>query len=207
LPPPPVTSRQRGRVCGGAWGRWVLGTLVALALVAVAVQGWLLAGVRAELRRVTERLQVRGDTGTPGGLGDMGRSPPEKPAAHLIGEGGTLGHQSPTGAGGMNGDTVTQTPGPQRGEVHLGAPALRTCAHALLRIRKRTPRYPEPLDLLLNKGVHCPPAAGGGPWARSSFWGGLVRLEEGDEVFAQVQEPHLVLALDGTRSYFGMFMV
>ncbi|NXS12648.1 TNF14 factor, partial [Neodrepanis coruscans] len=93
-------------------------------------------------------------------------------------------------------------------QIHLSSPELRTCARSLLRIRKRTPRYPEPLDLLLHTGIHCPPnPGGGGPWARSGFWGGLVRLEEGDEVFVQVEEPRLVRALDGTRSYFGMFMV
>ncbi|NWR40734.1 TNF14 factor, partial [Tachuris rubrigastra] len=94
-------------------------------------------------------------------------------------------------------------------QIHLSSPELRSCAHSLLRIRKRSPRYPEPLDLFLNKGLHCPPPhePRGRPWARSSFLGGLVTLEEGDEVFAQVQEPQLVRALDGTRSYFGMFMV
>ncbi|NXU92567.1 TNF14 factor, partial [Xiphorhynchus elegans] len=95
-------------------------------------------------------------------------------------------------------------------QVHLSSPALLTCAHTLLRLRKRSPRYPRPLDLLLHNGVHCPPGPGGSrgtPWARSGFWGGLVHLEEGEEVFAQVREPRLVRAVDGTRSYFGMFMV
>lgn len=78
-PTPPVAAAThpvptwRRRVRRVAWGQWVLGTLVALALVAVAAQGWVLAGVRGELRRVTEKLQVRGDMGgTWGAHGDMG---------------------------------------------------------------------------------------------------------------------------------------
>ncbi|XP_032533179.1 tumor necrosis factor ligand superfamily member 14 [Chiroxiphia lanceolata] len=196
---PPVPSRRRWRGRGaGTCGRWVLGTLVALALVALAVQGWVLVGLRGDLDRVTERLQETG--------ADLSSQP-----------NGSLRWESRNswaflrGLGYRGGSLLCRRPGLYfvYAQVHLSSPELRSCAHALLRIRKRSPHYPEPLDLLLNKGVHCPPPAprGGGPWARSSFFGGLVELEEGDEVFAQVQEPRLVRALDGTRSYFGMFMV
>ncbi|XP_009864363.1 PREDICTED: tumor necrosis factor ligand superfamily member 14, partial [Apaloderma vittatum] len=69
-------------------------------------------------------------------------------------------------------------------------------------IHKRTPRYPGVLDLLVNQVVYCPQVQGGA-WVRQSFLGGLVRLEEGDEVFTRVRAPELVRVVDGTRSYFG----
>lgn len=90
--------------------------------------------------------------------------------------------------------------------MQLGAPGCPARAATLHGIHKRTPRYPGVLDLLVNKVVYCPQAHQV-PWARNSFLGGLVRLETGDEVFTQVQAPELVRAVDGTRSYFGMFMV
>ncbi|XP_009982319.1 PREDICTED: tumor necrosis factor ligand superfamily member 14, partial [Tauraco erythrolophus] len=73
-------------------------------------------------------------------------------------------------------------------------------------IHKRTPRYPGVLDLLVNTVVYCPRAQED-PWVKQSFLGGLVHLETGDEVFTRVQAPEVVRAVDGTRSYFGMFMV
>jgi len=90
--------------------------------------------------------------------------------------------------------------------VQLGAPGCPARAATLHGIHKRTPRYPGVLDLLVNKVVYCPQVHGA-PWARHSFLGGLVRLEAGDEVFTRVQAAELVRAVDGTRSYFGMFMV
>ncbi|XP_037263510.1 tumor necrosis factor ligand superfamily member 14 [Falco rusticolus] len=214
LPPPrtppgattPLSTWRRRR-WGGSWGQWVLGTLVALALVAVAVQGWVLAGVRGELQRVTTRLQ------TP--------PPAKKPAAHLIAD-ATISSQAngslrwdPTkawaflrGLGYQGGSLVCHQPGLYfvYAKVQLGAPACPAPAATLHGIHKRTPRYPGILDLLVNKVVYCPQSRGG-PWARHSFLGGLVRLERGDEVFTRVQAPQLVRAVDGSRSYFGMFMV
>ncbi|NWX20504.1 TNF14 factor, partial [Aegotheles bennettii] len=91
-------------------------------------------------------------------------------------------------------------------KVQLGSSGCPTRAATLHGIHKRTPRYPEVLDLLVNKVLYCPQAHGV-PWARHSFLGGLVHLETGDEVFTRVQAPELVRVVDGTRSYFGMFMV
>ncbi|NXJ86654.1 TNF14 factor, partial [Trogon melanurus] len=91
-------------------------------------------------------------------------------------------------------------------KVQLGArgcPSRNVTFHG---IHKRTPRYPGVLDLLVNQVVYCPQVQGGA-WVRQSFLGGLVRLEEGDEVFTRVRAPELVRVVDGTRSYFGMFMV
>ncbi|XP_010567191.1 PREDICTED: tumor necrosis factor ligand superfamily member 14 [Haliaeetus leucocephalus] len=192
--PPPVPAWRR-RVRGGAWGRWVLGTLVALALVAVAVQGWVLAGVRGELQRVTARLQIAGADVSSQPNGSL-RWEPGKSWAFIRG----LGYRG--------GSLVCRQPGLYfvYAKVQLGAPGCPARAATLHGIHKRTPRYPGVLDLLVNKVVYCPQAHQV-PWARNSFLGGLVRLETGDEVFTQVQAPELVRAVDGTRSYFGMFMV
>ncbi|NXW38589.1 TNF14 factor, partial [Phaetusa simplex] len=207
----PPTPMWRRRVRGVAWGRWVLGTLVALALVAVAVQGWVLVGVRGELQRVTAQLQ-HPDTHTP--------TPPTSP--FLPAAGADLSSQ-PNGSlrwepgkswafirglGYRDGSLVCRQPGLYfvYSKVQLGAPGCPARAATLHGIHKRTPRYPGILDLLVTKVVYCPQPHGT-PWARQSFLGGLVRLEAGDEVFTRVQAPELVRAVDGTRSYFGMFMV
>ncbi|KAF1558245.1 Tumor necrosis factor ligand superfamily member 14, partial [Eudyptes schlegeli] len=209
---PPAPAWRR-RVRGGAWGRWVLGTLVALALVAVAAQGWVLAGVRGELQRVTARLQHPAYLGPP----DHPPHTPPHPAA------GADVSSQPNGSlrweprkswafirglGYRGGSLVCRQPGLYfvYAKVQLGAPGCPTRAATLHGIHKRTPRYPGVLDLLVNKVVYCPQTHGA-PWARQSFLGGLVRLEMGDEVFTRVQAPELVRAADGTRSYFGMFMV
>ncbi|XP_074423071.1 tumor necrosis factor ligand superfamily member 14-like [Larus michahellis] len=226
LPPPqapmcaatPPTPTWRRRVRGVAWGRWVLGTLVALALVAVAVQGWVLAGVRGDLQRVMAQLQGNQPLSEKM-LQD--RPPTRKPAAHLI-AGADLSSQ-PNGSlrwepgkswafirglGYREGSLVCRQPGLYfvYSKVQLGAPGCPVRAATLHGIHKRTPRYPGILDLLVTKVVYCPQPHGT-PWARQSFLGGLVRLEAGDEVFTRVQAPELVRAVDGTRSYFGMFMV
>ncbi|NWH69114.1 TNF14 factor, partial [Geococcyx californianus] len=91
-------------------------------------------------------------------------------------------------------------------KVQLGARGCPGRATTLHGIHKRSPRYPGVLDLLVNKVLYCPQAHEA-PWARHSFLGGLVRLQTGDEVFTRVQAPQLVRAVDGTRSYFGMFML
>ncbi|NXY00501.1 TNF14 factor, partial [Centropus bengalensis] len=91
-------------------------------------------------------------------------------------------------------------------KVQLGARGCPSRASTLHGIHKRSRRYPGVLDLVVNKVLHCPQAQEV-PWVRPSFLGGLVNLEEGDEVFTRVQAPELVRVVDGTRSYFGMFMV
>ncbi|KAM7079804.1 tumor necrosis factor ligand superfamily member 14 [Ciconia boyciana] len=203
---PPVPAWRR-RVRVGAWGRWVLGTLVALALVAVAVQGWVLAGVRGELQKVTARLQASGDQPLSEKVLQAGADVSSQPNGSLRWEPGKS-WAFIRGLGYRGGSLVCRQPGLYfvYAKVQLGAPGCPTRAATLHGIHKRTPRYPGVLDLLVNKVVYCPEAHGV-PWARHSFLGGLVRLEIGDEVFTRVQAPELVRAVDGTRSYFGMFMV
>ncbi|KAL2764232.1 tumor necrosis factor ligand superfamily member 14 isoform 2 [Daubentonia madagascariensis] len=72
---------------------------------------------------------------------------------------------------------------------------------------KRTPRYPEELELLVSRRSPCGRATNSRVWWDSSFLGGIVHLEAGEEVIVRVPEERLVRLRDGTRSYFGAFMV
>ncbi|KAM6167134.1 tumor necrosis factor ligand superfamily member 14 isoform 2-T2 [Erethizon dorsatum] len=72
---------------------------------------------------------------------------------------------------------------------------------------KRTPRYPEELELLVSRRSPCGRANGSRVWWDSSFLGGVVHLEAGEEVIVRVPDERLVRLRDGTRSYFGAFMV
>lgn len=72
---------------------------------------------------------------------------------------------------------------------------------------KRTPRYPEELELLVSRQSPCEKGTGSRIWWDSSFLGGVVHLDAGEEVVVRVQEERLIRLRDGTRSYFGAFMV
>ncbi|XP_011798936.1 PREDICTED: tumor necrosis factor ligand superfamily member 14 isoform X2 [Colobus angolensis palliatus] len=80
-----------------------------------------------------------------------------------------------------------------------------TITHGLY---KRTPRYPEELELLVSQQSPCGRATSNSRvWWDSSFLGGVVHLEVGEEVVVRVLDERLVRLRDGTRSYFGAFMV
>lgn len=72
---------------------------------------------------------------------------------------------------------------------------------------KRTPRYPEELELLVSRRSPCGRANSSRVWWDSSFLGGVVHLEAGEEVIVRVPDERLIRLRDGTRSYFGAFMV
>ncbi|KAL6087016.1 hypothetical protein STEG23_009164 [Scotinomys teguina] len=72
---------------------------------------------------------------------------------------------------------------------------------------KRTSRYPKELELLVNRRSPCGRANSSRVWWDSSFLGGVVHLEAGEEVVVRVPGDRLVRPRDGTRSYFGAFMV
>ncbi|XP_016053477.1 PREDICTED: tumor necrosis factor ligand superfamily member 14 isoform X2 [Miniopterus natalensis] len=72
---------------------------------------------------------------------------------------------------------------------------------------KRTPRYPEELELLVSRRSPCGQGTSSRVWWDSSFLGGVVHLDAGEEVIVRVPEQHLIRLRDGTRSYFGAFMV
>lgn len=72
---------------------------------------------------------------------------------------------------------------------------------------KRTPRYPEELELLVSRRSPCGRGTSARVWWDSSFLGGVVHLDAGEEVVVRVPDERLVRLRDGTRSYFGAFMV
>lgn len=72
---------------------------------------------------------------------------------------------------------------------------------------KRTARYPEELELLVSRRSPCGRAGSPRVWWDSSFLGGVVHLDAGEEVVVRVPDESLVRVRDGTRSYFGAFMV
>ncbi|KFO28790.1 Tumor necrosis factor ligand superfamily member 14 [Fukomys damarensis] len=72
---------------------------------------------------------------------------------------------------------------------------------------KRTPRYPEELELLVSRRSPCGRGNTSRVWWDSSFLGGVVHLEAGEEVVVRVPDERLIRLRDGTRSYFGAFMV
>lgn len=72
---------------------------------------------------------------------------------------------------------------------------------------KRTSRYPEELELLVSRRSPCGRTNTSRVWWDSSFLGGVVHLEAGEEVVVRVPGDRLVRPRDGTRSYFGAFMI
>ncbi|XP_031545498.2 tumor necrosis factor ligand superfamily member 14 isoform X1 [Vicugna pacos] len=72
---------------------------------------------------------------------------------------------------------------------------------------KRTARYPEELELLVSRRSPCGRVSSSRVWWDSSFLGGLVHLDAGEEVVVRLPDERLVRLRDGTRSYFGAFMV
>ncbi|KAM4856162.1 tumor necrosis factor ligand superfamily member 14 isoform 6-T6 [Callospermophilus lateralis] len=154
------------------------------------------------------------------------RSPQANPAAHLTGANASL-----TGSGGpllwetqlglaflrglnySNGALVTTEAGYYYvySKVQLGGigcPQGPTgglpITHGLY---KRTPRYPKELELLVSRRSPCGRANSFRLWWDSSFLGGVVHLDAGEEVVVRVPDERLIRLRDGTRSYFGAFMV
>ena len=72
---------------------------------------------------------------------------------------------------------------------------------------KRTASYPEEVELLVNRRSRCGRAEGSQVWWDSSFLSGVVHLDVGDEVVVRMPGERVIQVHDGTRSYFGAFMV
>ncbi|XP_026260226.1 tumor necrosis factor ligand superfamily member 14 isoform X3 [Urocitellus parryii] len=172
------------------------------------------------------RLSLDPDAGSREKLRQEQRSPQANPAAHLTGANASL-----TGSGGpllwetqlglaflrglnySNGALVTTEAGYYYvySKVQLGGigcPQGPTgglpITHGLY---KRTPRYPKELELLVSRRSPCGRANSFRLWWDSSFLGGVVHLDAGEEVVVRVPDERLIRLRDGTRSYFGAFMV
>ncbi|XP_071066093.1 tumor necrosis factor ligand superfamily member 14 isoform X2 [Dasypus novemcinctus] len=218
-----LERRRRRRPYSAAWVG--LGLLLLLLGAGLAVEGWFLLQVHWRLGEIGARLPD-GDARSWEQLVQERRSHQTSPAAHLTGansslmrSGGPLlwetqlGLAFLRGLGYRNGALVTSRAGyyyiyskVQLGSVDCprGLAGNLPITHGLY---KRTARYPKELELLVSRRSRCGRSGGARVWWDSSFLGGLVHLEAGEEVVVRVSEDWPVRLHDGTRSYFGAFMV
>ncbi|XP_077608043.1 tumor necrosis factor ligand superfamily member 14 isoform X1 [Crocuta crocuta] len=211
---PPCTAAQLG-----------LGLVLLLLAAGLAVQGWFLLRLHWRLGEMVTPL-LDGEAESWKQLTEERRSHQANPAAHLTGANSSL-----TGSGGpllwetklglaflrglsyRDGSLVIAQAGYYYiySKVQLGGVG---CPQGLTGglpithgLYKRTPRYPEELELLVSRRSPCGRATGSRVWWDSSFLGGVVHLDAGEEVVVRVPDERLVRLRDGTRSYFGAFMV
>ncbi|XP_007169149.2 tumor necrosis factor ligand superfamily member 14 [Balaenoptera acutorostrata] len=215
-------SRRR-QPCSAA--RLGLGLLLLLLATGVAVQGWFLLQLHWRLEVMATSLQDRG--AGPRDLLVQDRRPQQaNPAAHLTGanssltgSGGPLLWETKLGLAFLRG--LTYRDGAlviaQAGYYYIyskvqlggvGCPQGLTGSLPITHgLYKRTARYPEELELLVSRRSPCGRASSPQVWWDSSFLGGVVHLDAGEEVVVRVPDESLVRVRDGTRSYFGAFMV
>ncbi|XP_058584239.1 tumor necrosis factor ligand superfamily member 14 [Neofelis nebulosa] len=214
-------SRRQRQPCSAS--QLGLGLLLLLLAAGLAVQGWFLLQLHWRLgEMVTPLLDGEAESWKQQGR----RSLQANPAAHLTGANSSL-----TGSGGpllwetklglaflrglsyRDGSLVI----PRAGYYYIyskvqlggvGCPQGLTSGLPITHgLYKRTPRYPEELELLVSRRSPCGRATGPRVWWDSSFLGGVVHLDAGEEVVVRVPDERLVRLRDGTRSYFGAFMV
>uniref|UniRef100_A0A8C6WCY5 Tumor necrosis factor (ligand) superfamily, member 14 n=1 Tax=Nannospalax galili TaxID=1026970 RepID=A0A8C6WCY5_NANGA len=207
----------RRRHCSMAQGS--LAVLLLLTSSGLATQGWFLLRLHRQLGEVVARLPVSGH-------GDPSLSHQANPAAHLtganaslIGRGGPLLWETRLGLAFLrglryhDGALVTTEAGYYYvySKVQLsgvGCPqGLASGLPITHGLYKRTTHYPKELELLVSRRSPCGRANSSRVWWDSSFLGGVVHLEAGEEVVVRVPGERLVRPRDGTRSYFGAFMV
>ncbi|XP_077185966.1 tumor necrosis factor ligand superfamily member 14 [Paroedura picta] len=213
---PPVPRSQKTR----PHGQLFLGLLVLMALAGLAVQAYFLIRFRKELDKATaqgaaqashERL-IQDPRPPP---------PPEKPGAHLTAASFTVTGNDTLQWEHQHGLAFLQEMGYEAGSLICRKPghyyvytkvslehascstvpqAIRLVTHSVC---KRTPLYPREIVLLTN----IVPSCGTETWRQNSFLAGVVQLQEKEEIYVKVSQAQLVRAKDGTRSYFGTFMI
>ncbi|XP_051827702.1 tumor necrosis factor ligand superfamily member 14 [Antechinus flavipes] len=213
----------RPRTCQGA--QLGLGFLLLLALTGIAVEGYFLWRFQWDL--VALGLRLPREENSLEKLIQERTSYQNKPAAHLTGansslvlRGGPLLWEAQLGLAFLRdldyraGSLVCTHPGYYYiySKVQLGGFGCLggsvTGGQVTHGLYKRTARYPKELELLVSRRSSCGWAGTSAKvWWDSSFLGGVVHLEAGEEVFVRVPEERLVRIKDGTRSYFGAFMV
>ncbi|XP_055473664.1 tumor necrosis factor ligand superfamily member 14 [Psammomys obesus] len=199
--------------------------LILLLGAGLGAQGWFLLRLHQRLGDMVARLPD-GDTSSWEKLIQDRQSHQPNPAAHLtgandslIGVGGPLLWEAQLGLAFLrglmyhDGALVSTKAGYYYvySKIQLsgvGCPQGLASGLAITHgLYKRTSRYPKELELLVNRRSPCSRANSSRVWWDSSFLGGVVRLEEGEEVVVRVPGSRLVRPRDGTRSYFGAFMV
>ncbi|XP_059015672.1 tumor necrosis factor ligand superfamily member 14 isoform X1 [Mustela lutreola] len=215
--------RRRRRPCSTA--QLGLGLLLLLLAAGLAVQGWFLLQLHWRMGAVVTPL-LDGDAKSWKQVMQERRSYQTNPAAHLTGANSSLtGSGGPLlwetklglaflrGLGYREGSLVIARAGYYYvySKVQLGGVGCPPGPSGSLPIThglyKRTPRYPEELELLVSRRSPCARGASSRVWWDSSFLGGVVHLDAGEEVVVRVPQERLVRLRDGTRSYFGAFMV
>ncbi|XP_070270002.1 tumor necrosis factor ligand superfamily member 14 isoform X1 [Myotis yumanensis] len=218
-----LERKPRRQACSAA--RLSLVLLLLLLMAGLALQGWFLLHLHWRLGQMATSLPKR-DTGSWEQLTPEPRFHKANPAAHLTGanfsltsKGGPLLWESKLGLAFLrnlryqDGALVIVQAGYYYiySKVQLGGVG---CPQGLARglpithgLYKRTPRYPEELELLVSRKSPCEQGTGSRIWWDSSFLGGVVHLDAGEEVVVRVLEERLIRLRDGTRSYFGAFMV
>ncbi|ELV09997.1 tumor necrosis factor ligand superfamily member 14 [Tupaia chinensis] len=202
-----------------------LGLLLLLLGAGLAIQGWFLLQLHWRLEEMVTHLPSS-DAGSWEQMVQEQRPHQTNPAAHLTGanssltsRGGPLLWETRLGLAFLrgltyhNGALVTSQAGYYYiySKVQLGGvdcpERLASGMPVTHGLYKRTPRYPEELELLVSRRSPCGRATSSRVWWDSSFLGGVVHLEAGEEVVVRVPNQRLVQLRDGTRSYFGAFMV
>uniref|UniRef100_A0A452SCH2 TNF superfamily member 14 n=1 Tax=Ursus americanus TaxID=9643 RepID=A0A452SCH2_URSAM len=212
--------RRRRQPCTAA--QLGLGLLLLLLAAGLAVQGWFLLQLHWRLGAMVTPLLVSGawgswQVGTRADRAPLSLSPGAN--SSLTGSGGPLLWETKLGLAFLRGlsyregSLVIARAGYYYiySKVQLGGVGCPQGLSGGLPIThglyKRTPRYPEELELLVSRRSPCGRATNPRVWWDSSFLGGVVHLDAGEEVVVRVPDERLVRLRDGTRSYFGAFMV
>uniref|UniRef100_A0A8C5NV26 Tumor necrosis factor (ligand) superfamily, member 14 n=1 Tax=Jaculus jaculus TaxID=51337 RepID=A0A8C5NV26_JACJA len=218
-----LEQSHRRRRCSVA--RVGLALLLLLMGAGLATQGWALLRLHQRLGDMDARLPD-GDTGFWEKLMQERSSHQANPAAHLTGanaslisRGGPLLWETQLGLAFLrglryhDGALVITEAGYYYvySKVQLsgmGCPqGLASGLPVTHGLYKRTSRYPKELELLVSRRSPCSRAHSSRLWWDSSFLGGVLHLEAGEEVVVRVPGERLVRLRDGSRSYFGAFMV
>ncbi|NP_001095325.1 tumor necrosis factor ligand superfamily member 14 [Bos taurus] len=177
-----------------------LGLMLLLLVAGLAVQGWFLLQLHWRLEELLQEQKPKQD----------------KPAAHLTGADfsltsreGPLRWETKLGLAFLRG--LSYRDGAlvvaQAGYYYIYSQGLTGCLPITHGLYKRTASYPEEVELLVNRRSRCGRADGSQVWWDSSFLGGVVHLDVGDEVVVRMPGERVIQVHDGTRSYFGAFMV
>ncbi|XP_038596329.1 tumor necrosis factor ligand superfamily member 14 [Tachyglossus aculeatus] len=217
---PPRLSKRR--TC--QWTQLALGILVLLALIGVASEAYFLLGLHRNLKGISAQM-ASGDHSSLEKMVQERKSQQDKPAAHLtganyslVGESGLLWEPS-LGLAFLHsmsyheGSLICTHPGyyfvyskVQLGDISCSSGRRDGDTFITHGLYKRTPRYPEEMELMINRRPYCD-RPGNELWWDNSFLGGIVHLEEEEKIFIRVSKKRLVRVKDGTRSYFGAFMI
>ncbi|XP_036096897.1 tumor necrosis factor ligand superfamily member 14 [Molossus molossus] len=218
-----LESKARRQPCSAA--KLSLGLLLLMMVAGLMVQGWFLLQLHWRVGKMVTPLQEQG-AGSLKKLVQGRKSRQANPAAHLTGanssltsRGGPLLWETKLGLAFLrnfhyrDGALVVARAGYYYiySKVQLGGVG---CPQGLTNglpithgLYKRTPRYPEELELLVSRRSPCARGTSTRIWWDSSFLGGVVHLDAGEEVVVRMPEERLIRLRDGTRSYFGAFMV